>query len=131
MGGRSVGFAGHLEERPFEAPSADGELSLYLWMPPGVEFLAQVEGDVRLRNVGSALISVHPSMHPTEGTLEVLVRRPADRFPKMYRHLYQACVRGDLVVLGPGESRYQELIPSFAARNWLIDEPGTYEVQAI
>lgn len=131
MGGRSFGFAGHLEERPFETPSNRRDLSLRLWFPSTVEFMQQVEGDVRLSNMSQEPIEVHPTLHPAGGHVDLLIRRHYDRFPKVYRHFFSACVRSGLQTLKPGEAIYQELSPGFAMRQWLIDEPGTYEVQAI
>ncbi len=131
MGGRSFGFAGHLQERPFEIPSNEFDLSFKLWLPAVVEFMQQVEGDIRLRNESQQPIKVYPSLHPAADAVDVLIRRPTDRYPKVYRHFAHACVRADLQTLQPGEAIYQELSPSFGLRHWFIDEPGTYEVQAI
>ncbi|MCP4660785.1 MAG: hypothetical protein GY856_35735 [bacterium] len=131
MGGEDFGFAGHLEERPFQEPSGAQDLSLGLWLPPAVEFLQQVEGDVRLRNDGREGVAIAPALHPAAGNLELLIRRSTDRYPKLYRHFSRACVRSELRQLAPGEACYQELAPSFGQRHWFIDEPGTYEVQAI
>lgn len=131
MGGRDFGFAGHLEEHPFQPPSAVQDLSLTLWLPPVVEFLQQVEGDVRLRNDGQATVPVHPSLHPAGHSLDLLIRRPGDKLAKVYRHFTTACMRGEHRALAPGEAIYQELSPNFGQRHWFIDEPGTYEVQAV
>jgi len=131
MGGRSFGFAGHLKERPFEIPSSEGDLSLVLWTPPALEFLQQLEADIRLRNDGARPVTVRSNLFPAAGSVDLLVRRPLDRFPKVYRYIYQACVRDDLTQLKPGESLYQELNPSFGSRHWFLDEPGTYELQAV
>ncbi len=137
MGGRSFGFAGHLEEREFDRHTQDTEVaqdtdvSLTLWLPEIVDFLEQVEGDVRLRNEGLETVAVNPNIEPTAGGIELLVRRPCDRFPKVYRTFYRGCVKEDLVNLAPGEAIYQEISPAFARRSWLIDEPGTYEAQAV
>lgn len=131
MGGRSFGFAGHLEELPFEQTRPAAGLSLYLWFPETIEFLEQLKGDVRLRNDGSETIAVHPDLEPASGGLDLLIRRHPQRFPKRYRTFFHACNRADLRDLAPGEAVYQELSPSFGLRHWFLDEPGTYEVQAV
>ncbi len=131
MGGRSFGFAGHLDEKPFERVSAENDVSLTLWMPPCVEFMEQLAGDVRLTNLSENSIQAHPDLHPAAGNLELLVRRPIDRFPKVYRHFTNTCVQGDMKMLEPGESIYQEISPSFGLRHWFVDEPGSYEFQAL
>lgn len=130
-GGRSFGFAGHLEERPFERRTQNSGLRLQLWTPRVVEFLQQVEGDVRLLNESGVTVSVPPSLDPAAGHLELAIRRPADRFPRVYRHFSSACVRGAARELPPGEAIYQEIMPSYGSRQWFIDEPGTYELQAV
>ena len=131
MGGRSFGFAGHLEERPFEMQSNEPNLSFRLWLPSVIDFMQQVEGDVRLRNESDQSIEVHPSLHPAGGAMELLIRRPTDRYPKVFKHFTSICIRAELKTLQPGEAIYQELSPSFGRRHWFFDEPGTYEVQAI
>lgn len=130
-GGRSFAFAGHLEERPFAHPAGQAGLRLDLWTPSVVEFMQQIEGDVRLRNDGEAPILVPPSLDPSAGHLELLIRRPTDRFPKVYQRFSRACVRSAARDLAPGEALYQEISPSYGRRQWLIDEPGTYELQAV
>jgi hypothetical protein len=131
MGGRSFGFAGHLEERPFSLPSTYEDVSLFLWFPASIEFLQQLEGDVRLRNEGAKALDVSPSLHPGAGSLNLLIRRASERFPKVYRHFASACVRSDTSAIEPAEAIYQELTPSFGLRQWFIDEPGNYEIQAV
>lgn len=131
MGGRSFGFAGHLEEKPFEVTNKKTDLSLRLWFPSVVEFLEQVTGDIRLKNESNLPIQVNSTLHPSTGSVELLIRRPADRYPKVYRHFTSRCVQDELQELLPGEAIYQELSPSFGLRHWFIDEPGTYELQAI
>ncbi|WP_136658382.1 hypothetical protein [Nitratireductor sp. XY-223] len=131
MGGRSFGFAGHLEERAFEREAAAHDISFKLWLPQSVEFMEQVEGDVRVRNDSTAPVEIAPSLRPSGGALEILIRRPGDRFPKVYRHFADSCMPMARRVLAPGEAVYQELNLSFGRRHWYVDEPGTYEVQAI
>lgn len=130
MGGRSFGFAGHLEERPFESPT-NGSLSLMLWVPPSIEFMQQLEGDIRLRNDGPEAVDTHSDLSLSSEKVTLLIRRPNDRFPKRYKNFYQTCDRGSLKELKPKESIYQEIAPSFGLRHWFLDEPGTYELQAI
>ena len=135
MGGRSFGFAGHLEERPFELPTSSNSnslsLSLTLWVPSTIEFMQQLEGDIRLRNEGSRTVSTHSNLSLSSERITLLIRRPNSRYPNVYRHFYQTCVRESLRSLNPGESVYQEIAPSFGLRHWFLDEPGTYEMQAI
>ena len=123
-------FAGHLEERPFESPSQERDLSLELWIPGILEFMQQVEGDIRLRNESSEAVEVDPNLAVGGGAVDLLVRRPADRFPKVYRPFGRVCVKADKQELASGASLYQEIAPSFGLRHWFFDEPGTYEVQA-
>jgi hypothetical protein len=130
MGGRSFGFAGHLEEQRFENPTS-GDLSLTLWTPPAIEFMQQLEGDIRLRNNGATEEAVHSSLSLASDGMDLLIRRPNDRFPKKYRHFYTRCVRDPLRKLQPGEAIYQEISPSFGLRHWFLDDPGTYELQAV
>ena len=131
MGGRSFGFAGHLEERPFMNASLDPDLTLQLWTPGVVEFLQQVEGDIKLHNKSGVPIEIPASLHPSTGSTTLLIRRPTDRYPKVYRHFSRACAVATPFALASGEAQYQELTPSFGQRHWFIDEPGTYELQAI
>jgi len=130
-GGRSFGFAGHFEERPFELPGQATGLSLQLWCPQAVEFLQQVEGDIRLRNETGDEIEIPPSLNPNFGHVDMIIRRPADRFPKVYRGIANGCMRSEARKLLPGEAVYQEISPSYGRMHWFIDEPGTYELQAV
>ncbi len=131
MGGHEFGFAGHLEERAFELPRKEPDLELTLWFPQVIEFLQQLEGDVRIRNAGQSAVAVHDDLYPAAGFLELLIRRPGDRYPKVYRHFTRACVRSQTRMLQPGEAIYQELAPAFGLRHWFIDDPGTYQLQAM
>ena len=129
-GGMSFTAVGHLEERPFEPPTSGSGLHLNLWTPSVVEFLQQVEGDVRLRNDNGVAVPVPPSLDPAAGHLELLIRRPADPFPKVYQRFSRMCVKSATRELAPGAALYEEIAPSYGRRRWLIDEPGTYELQA-
>jgi hypothetical protein len=74
---------------------------------------------------------VHASLHLGSEYVDLLVRRPADRYPKVYRHFAQRCFKDSYHTLHKGESLYQEITPSFGPRHWFVDEPGTYEFQAV
>jgi hypothetical protein len=50
MGGDPFGASGHRASQPFEPVSDDEEVALDLWVPPVVEYLQILEGDVRLQN---------------------------------------------------------------------------------
>lgn len=132
MGGLSFGFAGHLEERPFESPTSPGNsISLTLWVPPVIEFMQQLEGDIRLRNEGPVTQNVRSNLDLSTDNITLLIRRSLDRYPKVYRNFYHACFQDPMRALKPGEAIYQEIGPSFGLRHWFLDEPGTYELQAI
>ena len=130
-GGARFGSTGHFEERPFAQQTRDAGMRLDLWTPCVVEFLQQIEGDVRLRNDGADDVAIPPSLDPAAGHLELLIRRPTDRFPRVYQHFSSACVRASTRTLAPSEAVYQEITPSFGRRQWFFDEPGTYELQAV
>ena len=130
-GGMSFGFAGHFEERPFARPTRTSGLRLDLWTPATVEFLQQVEGDVRLLNESGLTVRIPPSLDPATGHLELLVQRPKDRLPKVYQRFATTCVRAAARELRPSDAIYQEISPSYARRQWFIDEPGTYILQAV
>ncbi len=130
MGGTQFGGHGHLEERNFERPTSYNGISLELSTPKHLEFLQQLEGSVFLSNQGEKPTKVHTNLHLSTGTIDLLVRRPYDSFPKVYRNFYQVCVKEEFSILEPQQTKYQEITPSFGSRSWLFDEPGTYEVQA-
>ena len=129
-GGASFGFAGHFEERPFSRPTRDLSYNLTLWVPAAVEFLQQIEGDVRLQNNGVESIIIPPSLDLAAGHLELLVKRTGQSHPRVYQRFNNICVRDSSIELGPSEAVYQEISPSYGRRKWFVDEPGTYELQA-
>ena len=131
MGGMGFGGSGHLEEHPFTPPSRENDLSLTLWVPPVLEFMENIEADIRLRNESDKAIAINRILEPSAGTVELLIRRPGERLAKKYRDIKQVCAVQQQYQLQPGEAVYQELAIAYGLRYWFIDEPGTYEVQAI
>ena len=130
-GGASFGAAGHFGERVFSRPSMEHDIELSLWLPSTVEFLQQVEGDVRLKNISQTAVKVPPSLSVTADYFDLVIKRPTDHFPKTYRHFARECVSAGTRELPSGQAVYQEISLSYGRGHWFIDEPGTYEVQAI
>ncbi len=131
MGGMGFGGSGHLEERAFALPSREKDLSLTLWVPPVLEFMENIEADIRLRNESDSELEINSILEPSAGTLELLIRRPGEKLAKKYRDIKQICAVQQQSRLQPGEAVYQELAVAYGLRYWFIDEPGTYEMQAI
>ena len=129
-GGDSFGGPGHREEAEFLPTIEDSELEFRLWLPPTVEFMEVVEGDIKLRNTSSADIDIPTVVDLSSGVIELLVQRPGDPYPRIHRGVARACIRGTSS-LSQGESVYSEVTPSFDRLGWQVDRPGTYLVQAV
>lgn len=131
MGGREFGWGGRRVRAELQPPSREPDLSLLLWMPASVDFLQQLEGDVRLRNEGGQHVGVGEALELGSAGLELRVRRPGASDPFVQRpHAHRCRRRRRPAALAPGEARYRELAPSFDAAGPVIDEPGSYELQA-
>lgn len=129
-GGDSFGGPGHREEAEFLPTTEDPDLEFQLWVPPVVEFMEVVEGDVKLRNSSKEDIEIPNVMDLSSGVVELLVQRPGDPRPRVHGGIARACARGTRPLF-VGKSVYSEVTPSFDRLGWQVDRPGTYLVQAV
>lgn len=131
MGGDPFGASGHRSSQPFEPVSDDEEVAFNLWVPPVIEYLQILEGDVQLKNTGDAPVAVASSLRPEAGHVTLLIQRPGSTAPVVHAGVARQCTRGMSTRLAPGEAHYAEIRPSFDRFGWNIDEPGTYLLQAV
>ncbi len=129
-GGDSFGGPGHREEAEFLPTTEDPDLEFQLWVPSEVEFMAVVEGDVKLRNSSKQDIEIPNVVDLSSGVVELLVQRPGEPRPRVHGGMARACTRGTRY-LSEGNSVYSEVTPSFDRLGWQVDRPGTYLVQAV
>ena len=129
-GGDSFGGPGHREETEFLPTTEDPNLEFRLWVPPEVEFMEVVEGDIKLHNSSKTDIEIPSVIDLASGTVELLVQRPGDPRPRIHRGLARACIRGTKQ-LSKGKAVYSEVTPSYDRLGWQVDRPGTYLVQAV
>ena len=131
MGGDPFGASGHRTSQPFEPVSDDEEVTFNLWVPPVIEYLQILEGDVQLKNTGDVPVDVANSLRPEAGNVTLLIQRPGSTAPVVHAGVARQCTRGMSTRLAPGEAHYAEIRPSFDRLGWNIDEPGTYLLQAV
>lgn len=131
MGGDPFGASGHRTSQPFEPVSDDEEVTFNLWVPPVVEYLQILEGDVQVKNTGDSPVDVANSLRPEAGDVTLLIQRPGATEPVVHAGVARQCTRGMSTRLAPGEAQYSEIRPSFDRLGWNIDEPGTYLLQAV
>ena len=129
-GGDSFGGPGHREEAEFLPATEDPDLEFQLWVPPEVEFMQVVEGDIKLRNSSNAEVEIPDIVDLSSGTIELLVQPPGHSRPRVHGGIARACTRGTRT-LSEGETLYSEVTPSFDRLGWQVDRPGTYLVQAV
>jgi hypothetical protein len=94
----------------------------------GYEFMEPVIVELKLRNASDEPQLVDKRVLDSEIVTMVVSKR--GRPAKVHRSYARYCVKPERMVLMPGEAIYASRFLSAGVGGWLIDEPGSYTVQA-
>ena len=99
-------------------------------LSPVVQFMEPVTMEMKLTNRGLTPLLVDNDILENQNQLSVIINRngfPARHLQPVF-HIHQRFQR---LVLMPGESIFGNVMISVGRNGWMIDEPGTYNIEGI
>lgn len=128
--GNSDWFVDHAFEAPDQL-TAPGNWTLEIRPNRDVNtyrFLEPVAVEFKLTRTSAGVGTVEEHLLTEGHNLTVLVQRVGGR-ARLWRPMVTRCHKEDESILKPSESLYASHTISASPEGWLIDEPGTYQVQ--
>ena len=128
--GNADWFDNHGFEQAETTPEPDFELTVRMNRDKAqLAFMEPAIVELKLENVSGRPQILEAGRMSSMDAVTLVVKRK-DRPAKRWQPFAHYCVEPGLRTLEPGASLYEPLFISAGTNGWLIDEPGTYLVQA-
>jgi hypothetical protein len=128
--GNADWFDNHGFEQAETTPEADFALTVRMNRDkPQLAFMEPAIVELKLENVSGRPQIIEAGRMASMDAVTLIVKRK-DRPAKQWKPFAHYCVEPGFQTLEPGASLYESLFIAAGTSGWLIDEPGTYLVQA-
>jgi hypothetical protein len=128
--GNADWFDHHGFEQAETTPESDFELTVRMNRDkPRLAFLEPAIVELKLKNVSGRPQVLEAGRMRSMDAVTLIVKR-RDRPARQWRPYARYCVDPELGTLDAGASLYESLFIAAGPDGWLIDEPGTYTIQA-